>query len=468
MRHTVRTPATDVRPSAGDHRDVPGAADFPGPAAAYASTVTSVTHRGGRPAVPAQFDPTATLSTRARRVGAAYAGPGAGSDIPAGDRPPVAFTAGLPDPVIHPIPEILEATAAVLASDADGALQYGGAQGFAGLREWLAAHWSRVDGLPLTADHFTLTNGAAGALANVCDTYLDDGDVVIVEEFSFPGSVRAIRAATPHVQTVPVDGDGLDLDALAALLQRLERAGTPVRMLYTIPTFQNPTGSTLSLERRRALIELCARHRTLIVEDAAYAELPFHDGLPPSLYSLSDGANVIRIGTASKIIAPGLRVGWCQAVPEVIGALVATRPDMGTSPLTHRMVAELATSGFLDRHIVTAREHYAHKSRIMLEALIQHCGEAATWKAPDGGFFVWATLSDAIDPSRLAALTAQEGVSYVGGQVFLSDAEPESTAWRHWAPGESRYLRLAFSYVAENSIAEGISRLGRALDRARR
>jgi len=430
--------------------------------------VTSVTNGGGQTAVSTKLDPTATLSARARRVGAAYAGPGAGSDVPVGERPPVAFTAGLPDPAIHPTREILEATAAVLASDADGALQYGGAQGFAGLREWLAAHWSTVDGLPLTADHFTLTNGAAGALANVCDTYLNDGDAVIVEEFSFPGSVRAIRAATPHVRTVPVDGDGLDVDALASLLQRLDRAGTPARMLYTIPTFQNPTGSTLDADRRRELVELCARHRVLIVEDAAYAELPFHDGLPASLYSLTGGANVVRIGTASKIVAPGLRVGWCQAAPEVIGALVATRPDMGTSPLTHRVVAELATSGFLDRHIVQAREHYAHKSRIMLEALTRHCGEVASWNDPDGGFFVWATLADSIDPSRLAALTAEEGVSYVGGQVFVSDAEPESTAWRHWTPGESRYLRLAFSYVAESSIAEGIARLGRALDRARR
>jgi 2-aminoadipate transaminase len=428
----------------------------------------SVTTSAGRLVAPADGDPAAMLSARARRVGAAYAGPGAGSDVPAGDRPPVAFTAGLPDPAIHPAAELLEATATVLGADADAALQYGGAQGFGGLREWLADHWSTVDGLALTADHFSLTNGAAGALANVCDTYLDDGDVAIVEEFSFPGSVRAIRAATPRVLTVPVDDDGLDVDALAALLERLDRAGTPARMLYTIPTFQNPTGSTLGGERRTALVELCARHRTLIVEDAAYAELPFHDDLPSSLYTLAGGTNVIRIGTASKIIAPGLRVGWCQAVPEVIGALVATRPDMGTSPLMHRIVAELATSGFLDRHIATARGHYAHKSRIMLQALAQHCGDTACWRAPDGGFFVWATLTDSVDPRRLAALTAEEGVSYVGGQVFWSDAAPESTAWRNWALGESRYLRLAFSYVAENSIAEGIARLGRALRRARR
>ncbi len=407
------------------------------------------------------------LSARARQAGAAYAGPGAG---PASGRAaselvrPIAFTAGLPDASLLPAAELTEALGAVLERDCEPALQYGGAQGWLGLREWLASHCRDRAQVALSADHFSLTNGSAGALANVCETFLDPGDVAGVERLSFPLSVRTIRSITPRVVSIPVDAHGIDVDALEERLTELRAGGERMRLLYVIPTFQNPTGTTLPLDRRLRLVELCREHEVLIVEDDAYGELWFDEEPPPSLFSLAGGVGVVKIGTFSKIVAPGLRAGWCQAAPPVTAALVATRCDMGTSPLVLRALEHLGRSGFLDDHIARARRVYADKCGIALRALAAHCATTCRWQAPGGGFFVWVEGDEAVDPSALAAAAREEGVSFVGGHVFSADQGVGPRV--AWEPGESRSLRLAFSAVAAEEIDEGVRRLGRAIDRA--
>jgi len=415
---------------------------------------------------PAAESPLAAqLSERAQRAGAAYAGPGAGHDVPQGDRPPIAFTGGLPDPGLLPAERLAEATADVLRTDGNDALQYGGAQGWAGLREWLAERWSAKDAVALTPSHFTLTNGSAGALANVCETFVDPTDIVGVEAFSFPGSVRAIRSFTPRIECLPLDDDGLDVDALEALLRDLERRGERMRLLYTIATFHNPTGSTLSVARRQRLIDLCTRHDVLIAEDDAYGELFFGDEPPPSLYSLAGGKGVVKLGSFSKIVAPGLRVGWSQAEPAVVDALVATRSDLGTSPLLIRVLSRFLAEGF-EEHLAGLRHAYAGKCRSMLDALGEHCAGTATWNQPGGGFFVWVTLREHVTPDALADACPAEGVSFVGGHVFSSERIAGDGRRMAWGPGDSRFLRLAFSYVAGDTIPEGILRLGAVLSRA--
>jgi 2-aminoadipate transaminase len=379
---------------------------------------------------------------------------------------PIAFTSGLPDPFLHPSRELTEAVASVLRTDADAALQYGGAQGFVGLREWLAGHGLDPRRVELSPDHYCLTNGSAGALVNVCEAFLDPGDVALVESLSFPLSVRAIRSVTPRVEPVPVDAGGVDVDALETRLVELAARGERARLFYTIPTFHNPTGSTLGLERRVRLVELCRRHGVLVVEDDAYAELWFRDEPPPSLYALSGGAGVVKLGTFSKILAPGLRVGWCQAAPEVVAALVATRCDMGQSPLLLRAIHQLGRSGFLDDHVAGARAAYARKAEAMLEALGERCGALCQWQRPQGGFFVWARVAEEVDPLGLADACREEGVTFVGGHVFSAEQAGGDRPRAAWEPGGSRYLRLAFSYVALEEVPEGIRRLGRALQRA--
>lgn len=407
------------------------------------------------------------LSARARRSGAAYAGPGAGNDVPVAERPPIAFTGGLPDPTFLPAAELADAAVAVLADEANAALQYGGAQGLEALREWLAQHWSPIDGTTLGPGNYTLTNGSAGALANVCETFLDEGDVAIVEAPSFPGSIRTVRSVTHRVECVPVDDEGLDVDALALLLEQLGDRGERARLLYVIPNFQNPTGSTLTVKRRERLLELCEQHGVLIAEDDAYGELSFGDTPPPSLYAMAEGRGVIKLGSFSKIVAPGLRAGWCQAAENVIDALVATRCDMGASPLVQRVLARYARDGALDAHIASLRARYAQKCRVMLDALDVACTGSATWNRPEGGFFVWVTLADGVDAMSLVESARDEGVVFVSGKVFFAEQIAGEGPRATWGPGDSRYLRLAFSYVAEDQIREGIERLGAALARAR-
>ena len=410
---------------------------------------------------------TVGLSDRARRAGAVYTGPGSGSDVPQVLRPPIAFTGGIPDPVCLPIDDLVTATEQVLREEGAVALQYGGAQGFRGLREWLADHWSKLDRMPLTAENYAITNGSAHALENVCETFLNPGETVIVEGPSFPGSIRAIRSLGPAVVSVPVDADGLSVDALEERLADLDRQGARVKMLYTIPNYHNPTGSTLTLERRHRLLDLCERHDVLVVEDEAYGEISFEEAPPQSLYSLANGRGVIKIGTFSKILATGLRVGWCQASQPVIDALLATRFDMGISPFVIRTIARYAAGGRLDDHIADIRTLYRRKRDIMLNELRERCSSLATWSEPAGGFFLWLKLADRVDPLAMMAAAQEEGVAYVGGRSFFADLTAGDGPRRGWGPGgDSAHVRLAFSYVEEDQIAEGVRRLGRAMARA--
>ncbi len=410
------------------------------------------------------------LSDRARRAGAVYAGPGSGNDVPQVARPPITFTGGIPDPAYLPIEDLVSASERVLREDGSVALQYGGAQGFQGLRDWLADHWTKIDGIPLTNTNYTLTNGSAHALENVCVTFLNAGDTVIVEGPSFPGSIRAIRSLGVKVEQVAVDEDGLVIEALEETLERLDRDGVRPKMLYTIPNYHNPTGSTLSLERRHRLLDVCERHDVLIVEDDAYGEIGFEDRLPQSLYSLSQGRGVIKIGTFSKILATGLRVGWCQATQPITDALLATRFDMGISPFLIRTIARYASDGALDRHIDEMRTLYRRKRDLMQNELRERCSGLVEWSEPGGGFFMWLKLSEGVDPNALSQVARDEGVAFVGGRSFFAEltAADAPSARRGWSLGDSQYIRLAYSYTAEGQIPEGIRRLGRSLEQATR
>ncbi len=408
------------------------------------------------------------LSERARRAGVAYAGPGSGNDVPQVARPPIAFTGGIPDPAYLPIEGLIAASERVLREEGPAALQYGGAQGYAGLRDWLADHWTKIDGVPLTNQNYTLTNGSAHALENVCNTFLGAGETVIVEAPSFPGSIRAIRAMGAKIESVPLDDDGLVVEALEELLRDMDRRGERAKMLYTIPNYHNPTGSTLSVERRHRLLDLCERNDILIIEDDAYGEIGFEERLPQSLYSMSKGRGVIKIGTFSKILATGLRTGWCQATQPVVDALLATRFDMGISPFVIRTINRFAADGQLDDHIAMLRGLYHRKRDVMLNELRERVGDMAEWTDPKGGFFLWMKLRHDIDPNALAAAGREEAVAFVGGRGFFADMTAGDAPARGWSQGQSQHIRLAYSYTAEAEIPEGIRRLAKALERARK
>ena len=420
------------------------------------------------------------ISKRTRRVGGAYTGPGSGFDSPQparGEVIPIGFMGGVPAPECFPVEGLRAAADRVLREQGDAALAYGGDQGFKALREWLAAHWSVLDNLELTPDNFALTNGSGGALNNICETFLDEGDLVLMESPTFPGSIRVIRSLGTRIESVEVDDDGLNVDSLADKLADLERRGEHAKLLYTIPNYHNPTGSCLTLERRYRLLELTEQYDVLVVEDDAYGELGYDGKAPPSLSSISGGRGVIKAGSFSKIVAPGLRVGWCQAAPAVIQTLLAARFDMGGSPFVHRTIAEYAKAGELERHIEEIKQIYKNKRDLMLNELRERCTNFASWRDPLGGFFVWLELSDNVDPIRLHAAAEEEGIFYMAGQRFLPDLVLAETPMRSMAGmsaaeihraarSNSPFVRLAFSQNAEAEIPEGIRRLGRAMARS--
>lgn len=367
----------------------------------------------------------------------------------------IPLTGGVPDPDTLPYQELLEATRRVLLSeDGKWALEYGGNHGFDGLRELVVSRVDAQPGLGYTADNVILTGGAAQALQLLFDTFIDPGDTVVVEAPAWGGIIRWLKGFQARMEAVPLDEHGIVIDELDDLLTRLAAEGRKPKMIYTIPTFQNPMGTTATIERRKQLIDVAARHRVLILEDDPYGELRFGGERVPSLLSLSGGDGVVRCGTFSKVIATGLRVGWISGDTAYIDALAKMRFDNGTSPFTSRVIAEYVNAGFHEPHVAKMCEVYHAKCDAMLSALEETCSKQATWTRPDGGFFVWLTLPEGTDPKRLAQAANEEGVQYIPGQSFYPSA------------GGEQHVRLAYSYLPEAQIAEAIRRLARAIDKA--
>lgn len=409
-------------------------------------------------------------SLRAKRSGVSYGGgatAGAGS-APGDAREAIDLTAGLPDPIAIPHEQLRVAAMRVFDSDNADTWRYGGTQGSGALRQWLAEHWSPIDGMELTARNFCLTNGSAGAIANVCEAFCGEGDTVLVESPSFPGTFRTLRGLGCIVETVEVDADGLNPDALEDRLRDLERQGRRAKMLYTIANYQNPTGTSMNLERRQRVVDLCERYDVLILEDDAYGEIGFEAEPPRSLFSMAGGRGVIKAGSFSKTVGTGIRVGWCLASPTVVDALTLVRFDQGFAPFMHRMLLHFARGGGLDQHVAYLKRFYEHKRDVMFEALTERCSGLATWQEPLGGFFAWLKLDERIDSMKLLDAAKQEGVDIVGGRSFFADLMLKDPPTRSSMGnrGPSPFIRLAFSYAPKEQIPEGIRRLGRAMEKA--
>jgi len=365
--------------------------------------------------------------------------------------PTISFGGGVPDPSSLPIKELRKAIDEVLELEPAAALQYGGGYGFEGLRQVLAERAASSEGLEIVADWFVITSGSSQALQLVCSTLLDPGDMVLVERPSFSGSLWTIRTHEAQIVGIPVDAQGMQVEVLEATLKKLAKNKKQPKFLYTIPDFHNPTGATLSLERRHALVALAKRYELLIVEDIAYRELRYDGVEPPSLFSVAQGQGVIQMGTFSKVMASGLRLGWAMAEPSVVAHLVGIRTDMGTSPFLARVVARYLQVDSFSKHLEEVRAIYSHKLNSLVQALEEHCPEEFQWTKPEGGFFLWLQMSGGGDALALLRRGYQEGVSFVPGANFYSD-KPERDK-----------VRLAFSFLSPAEIQEGVHRLSRAV-----
>jgi 2-aminoadipate transaminase len=371
-------------------------------------------------------------------------------------REPISLAGGIPDAATQPREALLEAMRRALDTPDDAPLVYGGARGYEPLREEIARYFARDHAASPGPDNFVLTNGAAGAIDLVCAALLDPGDVVISEVPTFTGSLRTIRGHQADIVGIHLDDEGLRLDDLAAALTRLRREGRVVKLIYTIPTFQNPTGVDMSMARRADLVGLAAEHGILILEDAAYAELYFGSERTPSLSAIAGGHGVITAGTFSKVIATGLRVGWVQAPPDLISAMLPARFDMGNSPLLHRMLHQYMVNGDFSSHVDAMRALYSRKVELLSDALRELGDSYVEFATPAGGFFLWLHLRDGLAARDVQAAAFEEGVIFPAGDAFYPDREPGPD-------GES--IRLAYSWTSEHELREAARRLVVACER---
>lgn len=359
---------------------------------------------------------------------------------------PVYFGDGAPARELIPVERLREASARAW-DDAPGALGYGEQQGYAPLRE-LIVERMRPLGIEAEAGQVLVTSGSTQGIDLVSKVFLEPGDVVIVEDPTFLGALETFMTYEAQVVPVAMDEVGMRMDALEAALASEPRA----KMIYTIPTFQNPTGSTLPIERRERMVKLAGRFNVVIVEDDPYSELFYDGGRRPAIRSLDP--NVIYLGTFSKTIAPGIRTGWTVARPEIYRLLLANREvmDISNDRIMMRTVYHTAKD-FLDGHVEGARDIYRSRRDAMLNALSTHMPEGVTWSRPQGGFFIWITLPDQINTHDLANEAAEDGVIYFPGH------------WFYPLHDQFNGIRLSYSTVPEDRIEEGVRRLGATLRR---
>ena len=370
--------------------------------------------------------------------------------------PPITLGGGIPDPDTLPREELRDANARALAMVDDSSLRYGGAMGLERLRTQLAERYTRDRGLAVDASHFILENGSAGAIDAVCAALLQAGDVIVVEAPTFSGTLRTFRGKGAEIVAVDIDDEGLLTDQLEAAIDTAEAAGKRVKFVYTISNFHNPTGITMSLQRREELLRIAAEHSAFVLDDDAYGEIHYGEPPPTALSALSGGYGVITVGTFSKIIATGLRVGWVHARPEVIELVSRMRMDMGNSALLHYMLSEYIDNGQLDDHVDKMRTVYAEKMDILASALTEFAEPYLTFTRPKGGFFLWLKLQDGLTAAAVQRAGVQEGVVFPVGRAFFPSREEHG--------GE--HIRLAYSWTSTDDLRESAKRIARACARA--
>ncbi|HEY8209269.1 MAG TPA: PLP-dependent aminotransferase family protein [Myxococcaceae bacterium] len=366
------------------------------------------------------------------------------------ERPEViSFAGGLPAPELFPVTQISKAVQEVLATQGAPSLQYGVTEGHAPLREWIAARL-RAQGTPSSVEQILITTGSQQGIDLVAKLFLDPGDVVAVEAPTYVAAIQAFSAYEAAFAEVPGDERGMNMDALEDLLRQ-----RPVKLIYVVPDFQNPRGTTLEGSRRKRLVELAARHNAFILEDDPYGELRFRGVHEPALSSL-EADRVIRLGTFSKTLAPGLRVGWLHAAVPVTQRLAIAKQssDLHTPTLTQRAVAHLLETFDYDGHLATIRRSYGERCDAMLEALAREVGDRARWTHPDGGLFVWLELPAGITDLAFFRRAIARNVAVVPGSAFFVT---------HSLPGRDRFVRLNFSNQTLARIAQGVRRMKAAM-----
>ena len=359
----------------------------------------------------------------------------------------ISFAGGFPDPETFPRERIAALLQEFLATGEQSAFQYAPTRGLAGPLDAFADRLETLQGRRPAEDELMITSGAIEALELIGKSFLDPGDLVVVEGPTYLGAIQAFRSFEAALRAIPLDDQGLDVEEL----ERHLSDGLRPKLLYTIPDHQNPAGVSLAAERRAPLVELARHYGFLIVEDVAYRELGFTDEALPSLWSLGPDV-VVQTGTTSKTFCPGVRLGWAVGPREITARLVDAKQltDQCAGALGQRLFEESARRGWIDEQLTRSRALYRRKGERMLAALDRSLPDGARWTTPQGGFFSWLTLPG-VDAPDLARRAVEQGVAVIPGTLFFPDGRGADT------------MRLSFSLVDEARIDEGIERLGSLL-----
>jgi 2-aminoadipate transaminase len=365
----------------------------------------------------------------------------------------ISLAGGLPDTSTFPPKAFAAQMTRIAQESAAEALQYGPTEGFRETVNCIVEVMGAEEMLPDPED-VIVTTGGQQAIDLLCKTLVDPGDAVICEAPTYPGAIPVFCSYEADTIQIECDGDGMNIDQLEDTLERLDIEGRRPKFIYSVPTFQNPAGVTMSLQRRQRLVELARSRELLVIEDNPYGLLRFDgDPLPP-LYQLDGGDFVVYIGTFSKILSPGIRLGWAVAPPPVMEKVVLGKQaaDLCTSTLTQYFVREYFAEGRWREYVESLIGIYRSRRDAMVEALDRYFPPQATWTEPDGGLFIWATLPPFIDTSDLLAKALREDVAFVPGQAAYVDGRGRNS------------MRLNFSAGTEDEIREGIRRIGKVID----
>lgn len=365
----------------------------------------------------------------------------------AADPEVISLAGGNPAPELFPNEELADIAAELLRNQPVLSLQYGVTEGYTPLREAVKARLKRVEHIDNADDEVIIVSGGQQGIELSAKALVNEGDTVIVEEPSFIGALNAFRSYNAHLAGVKMDEDGMNIASLEKTVAENKNA----KLIYTIPTFQNPMGTTMSLEKRKAVYEIARKNNLIIIEDNPYGDLTFDGTKTPTIKSMDVDGRVIYCGSFSKILAPGLRIGFVCANKAIVQKIVVGKQisDVHTAMLPQLLAYEYMTRFDLDAAIVKMRANYAHKCRTMLDAIARDFPADVTCTRPNGGLFIWCDLGHGVDTQALAATCAANKVVYVPGSTFMVDMDKPSSA-----------LRLNYSTMSDERIGEGIRRLG--------
>jgi 2-aminoadipate transaminase len=359
----------------------------------------------------------------------------------------ISFTYGFPDGNSLPSSAVANATVRALEERGHEALQYGSATGVPRLIQVLLDKLRRDQGIEAKPENVLITAGGSQAVQIVLDALIDWGDTVVTEEPTWMGALRAFKNVGARPVPVPLDGEGTDVVALERELKRLRGEGITPKLIYVIPNFQNPTGVSTTRARRERIAALAAEYGTMVFEDDAYSDLRYAGERIPPIYALDRNEQTLYLGTLSKVMGAGMRIGWLLGPAAFIQKLAVLKIDGCTNVFGSHVAAEWLPE-HLTEHIVELRAIYKRRSALMVESLARHMPEGTTWTTPEGGFFVWVTLPEGLDTARLVVQARERGIEFLSGRQCWVSEKGDNT------------LRLSFSFARDEQIDRGIGILG--------